>query len=127
MHQGGWAHVWLVARDVVVKRIHTEENLAPRAACVRRDKRQRSAEEKKTKLKSPNFVISPTRLSFRNVPFSMTEAQLRALAVRAVKERASREKPEVVQVRDGSRPPARRRQDALPSAGCRSCSCGRWR
>jgi nucleolar protein 4 len=56
-------------------------------------------EERRLKLKSPNFVLSRTRLSVRNVPFSMTEAKLRSLAVHAVKERASREKPEVVQVR----------------------------
>lgn len=63
-----------------------------------REKRRRAQEEKRTKLKSPNFVISPTRLSIRNIPFSMTEPQLRALAVRAVKERASKEKPVVTQV-----------------------------
>ena len=63
-----------------------------------RQKRQRGASEKATKLKSPNFVVSTTRLSVRNIPFDMTEAQLRRLAVAAVKERASKEKPEVKQV-----------------------------
>jgi len=35
----------------------------------------------------------------RNIPFSMTEAKLRSLAIKAVKERASKEKPEIKQVR----------------------------
>ncbi len=43
-------------------------------------------------------MISPTRLSVRNIPFSYTEAQLKALCVKAVKERASKEKPDIVQV-----------------------------
>ncbi len=68
-----------------------------------RQKRLRAAEEKRTKLKSPNFMISPTRLSVRNIPFSLTEAQLKALCVKALKERASKEKPEIVQVRHARR------------------------
>lgn len=83
--------------------------------CGRRDKRERAAEEKRTKLKSPNFVISATRLSVRNIPFAMTEAQLRALAVRAVKSHASKEKPEVLQVRKG---------EPCVSAGLSCCKGG---
>lgn len=55
-------------------------------------------EDKAIKLRSPNFVVSTTRLSVRNIPFSMTESKLRALAIKAVKERASKERPEVKQV-----------------------------
>ncbi len=36
------------------------------------------------KLKSPNFSISRTRLSVRNIPASMDEAGLKKLAIQAV-------------------------------------------
>lgn len=35
-----------------------------------RDKRMRAEKDKKLKLQSPNFVVSPTRLSIRNIPFT---------------------------------------------------------
>eukprot|EP00198_Chlamydomonas_reinhardtii_P010429 XP_001699766.1 predicted protein [Chlamydomonas reinhardtii] len=62
-------------------------------------KRKRAAEEKNIKLKSPNFVISRTRLSVRNIPPGWTEAKLRRLFVDAVKERATKENPRVVQAK----------------------------
>ena len=31
----------------------------------------------KQKLKSPNFMLSPTRLSLRNLPYDVTEVSLR--------------------------------------------------
>jgi len=43
------------------------------------------AEEKKLKLRSPNFVVSDTRLSVRNVPPSWTEKQLKAAFIQAVR------------------------------------------
>lgn len=43
-------------------------------------------EEKKLKLKSPNFVVSDTRLSVRNVPHAWTEKQLKAAFIAAVSE-----------------------------------------
>lgn len=45
--------------------------------------------------------MSATRLSVRNIPFTMSEAQLRSLAVKAVKARASKEQPEITQARRG--------------------------
>lgn len=53
----------------------------------------------KQKLKSPNFMLSPTRLSLRNLPYDVDEAQLKALVVAAVKERASKERPRVLSVK----------------------------
>lgn len=52
----------------------------------------------KQKLRSPNFMLSPTRLSLRNLPYSVDEAQLRALVTAAVKERATNEKPKILSV-----------------------------
>ncbi len=69
----------------------------PFAPC--RQKRTRAAEEMKQKLKSPNFMLSPTRLSLRNLPYDVDEAQLKALVVAAVKERASKERPRVLSVK----------------------------
>lgn len=43
------------------------------------------AEEKKLKLRSPNFVVSDTRLSVRNIPASWTEKQLKAAFIQAVR------------------------------------------
>ena len=45
----------------------------------------RRAEEKKLKLKSPNFVVSDTRLSVRNVPHVWTEKQLKQAFIAAVR------------------------------------------
>lgn len=64
-----------------------------------RAKRKRAAEEKNTKLRSPNFIISRTRLSVRNIPPDYTEGQLRRLFISAVKERATKENPRIVTVR----------------------------
>ena len=44
------------------------------------------SEEKKLKLKSPNFVVSDTRLSVRNLPLSWTERQLKQAFIAAVSE-----------------------------------------
>lgn len=58
-------------------------------------RRKRAAEERNTKLKSPNFVISRTRLSVRNIPPSWGETQLKGLFVKAVKQRATQAEPNV--------------------------------
>ncbi len=63
-----------------------------------RQRRKRAAEEKKLKLKSPNFFVSPSRLSVRNIPYSMNEKQLRQLFLEAVKNKASKERPVIKQV-----------------------------
>ncbi|KAL4452269.1 hypothetical protein ABPG75_007931 [Micractinium tetrahymenae] len=64
-----------------------------------RAKRKRAAEEKKLKLRSPNFVVSDTRLSVRNIPPSWTEKQLKACFIQAVKERAKKAQPVIKQAK----------------------------
>lgn len=54
--------------------------------------------EKATKLRSPNFHVSRTRLSVHNVPKSMSEADLKKMFVDAVVSRASKQKPVIKQV-----------------------------
>ncbi|GLI62226.1 hypothetical protein VaNZ11_004823, partial [Volvox africanus] len=76
-------------------------------------KRKRAAEEKNTKMKSPNFVISRTRLSVRNIPPGWTEAKLRKMFVEAVRERATKESPRVVQAK------ILREQDRYDASGAR--------
>ena len=62
-------------------------------------KRARAAQESSMKLKSPNFAVSRTRLNVRNVPKSWDESRLKQLFVKAVKTRATKENPKVVQVK----------------------------
>ena len=50
-----------------------------------RTKRRRAADEMQTKLKSPNFFVSRTRLCVRNLPYSLDEKQLKELLVAAVR------------------------------------------
>jgi len=64
-----------------------------------RAKRKRAAEETRTKLRSPNFCVSTTRLNVRNVPRSWDEKKLKQLVIAAVKERATKAQPKVVQVK----------------------------
>lgn len=54
------------------------------AANARRHAPEPAAEEKKLKLRSPNFVVSETRLSVRNIPPSWTEKELKACFIKAV-------------------------------------------
>jgi nucleolar protein 4 len=62
-------------------------------------KRKRAVEEARTKLRSPNFCVSKTRLNVRNVPRSWDEKKVKALFIAAVKERATKANPKVVQVK----------------------------
>lgn len=50
-----------------------------------RGRRKRAAEEKNTKLRSPNFSVSRTRLSVRNIPLTMQEKALKQLFIAAVR------------------------------------------
>lgn len=59
----------------------------------------RLAAEKATKLRSPNFFVSPTRLAVHNVPKDLDEKSLKQLVLAAVKERASKQTPHLKQVR----------------------------
>jgi len=49
-----------------------------------RTKRKRAAAESKTKLKSPNFFVSRTRLCLRNLPHQISEKTLKDLVIAAV-------------------------------------------
>ena len=49
-----------------------------------RAKRKRAAAEARTKLKSPNYFLSRTRLCLRNLPPKLTEKALKDLVIAAV-------------------------------------------
>ena len=49
-----------------------------------RTKRKRAAAESRTKLKSPNFFVSRTRLCLRNLPHQISEKALKDLVIAAV-------------------------------------------
>jgi hypothetical protein len=78
-------------------RLQTHNNTHTHTHTHRR-KRKRAAEEKNTKLKSPNFAVSATRLVVRNIPPSWDERRLKAAFIAGVRERATKETPHVVQV-----------------------------
>ena len=50
------------------------------------EKRQKGWAEKKKKLRNPNFSVSPTRLAVRNIPFAVTDKELRQLVLSKTKE-----------------------------------------
>ncbi|KAF5727175.1 putative RNA-binding family protein [Tripterygium wilfordii] len=62
-------------------------------------KRQRLQEQKMTKLESPNFHVSRTRLVIYNLPKSMTEKELRKLCIDAVVSRATKQMPVIRQIK----------------------------
>lgn len=49
-----------------------------------KEKRLRASKEKALKLRSPNYFVSATRLSLRNLPYSLDEKALKALLTDAV-------------------------------------------
>lgn len=51
-----------------------------------------------TKLQSPNFHVSRTRIIIYNVPKSMTEKVLKKLCIEAVTSRATKQQPVIRQV-----------------------------
>ncbi|XP_071697107.1 uncharacterized protein [Rutidosis leptorrhynchoides] len=62
--------------------------------------KRRSLEQKKaTKLQSPNFHVSRTRLIMYNVPKSMNDKQLKKLCLDAVTSRATKQKPMIRQIK----------------------------
>ncbi|KAG5239011.1 RNA recognition motif-containing family protein [Salix suchowensis] len=62
-------------------------------------KRNRLQEDKMTKLRSPNFHVSRTRLVVYNLPKSMTEKQLKKLFIDAVTSRATKQNPVIRQLK----------------------------
>lgn len=63
------------------------------------EKRQVLHQKKMTKLQSPNFHVSKTRLVIYNLPKSMTEKQLRKLCIDAVTSKASKQMPVIRQIK----------------------------
>ncbi|KAF9611800.1 hypothetical protein IFM89_035785 [Coptis chinensis] len=62
-------------------------------------KRQMLEKKRTTKLQSPNFHVSRTRLMIHNLPKSMTEKELKKLCVDAVLSRASKQNPVIRQIK----------------------------
>eukprot|EP01018_Ginkgo_biloba_P026338 Gb_24677 [translate_table: standard] len=62
-------------------------------------KRQTLASQKATKLRSPNFHVSRTRLAIYNVPKYKTEQELKKLFMNAVLSRACKQNPVIKQVK----------------------------
>lgn len=62
-------------------------------------KREALERKKVTKLQSPNFHVSRTRLIMYNIPKSMSEKELKRLCIHAVISRASKQKPMIRQIK----------------------------
>ncbi|XP_022953093.1 RNA-binding protein 28 [Cucurbita moschata] len=62
-------------------------------------KRQRLEKKRMTKLQSPNFHVSRTRLVIHNLPKSMKEKELQKLCIEAVTSRATKQKPVIRQIK----------------------------
>lgn len=62
-------------------------------------KRQNLYEKKMTKLRSPNFRVSRTRLIVYNVPTTMKEKDLKPLFINAVLSRAKKQNPSIQQIK----------------------------
>ncbi len=60
--------------------------------------RNRLEWEKQTKLRSPKFGVSRTRLLVQNVPEGWSEARLKQTFEEAVRKRATKQTPKVTQV-----------------------------
>ncbi|OMO75597.1 hypothetical protein COLO4_26001 [Corchorus olitorius] len=63
------------------------------------EKRKMLHEKKMTKLRSPNFHVSRTRLVIYNLPKSMTEKELKQLCIDAVTSRATKQNPVIRQIK----------------------------
>ena len=75
-----WLH-WQQAKEGTIEEGSTAwDNMS----VTDRSKRKRAAEEKNLKLRSPNFSVSRTRLSVRNLPFTLQEKDLKQLFITAV-------------------------------------------
>ncbi|GAB4853859.1 hypothetical protein Ancab_018068 [Ancistrocladus abbreviatus] len=62
-------------------------------------KRQMLEKKKMTKLQSPNFHVSRTRLIIYNLPKSMTDKELKKLCIDAVTSRATKQNPVIRQIK----------------------------
>lgn len=80
-------------------------------------KRQTAVAEAAVKLKSPNFVVSPTRVRLLNVPLTWDSKQLKACCQKAVVTRATQAKPKITQVRRSTAQHSTARRSASTAAG----------
>ncbi|XP_068319819.1 uncharacterized protein [Pyrus communis] len=62
-------------------------------------KRQMAERSKMSKLQSPNFHVSKTRIVIKNLPKSMNEKELKRLCIDAVTSRATKQKPFIRQIK----------------------------
>ncbi|KAM1151744.1 hypothetical protein FF1_034453 [Malus domestica] len=62
-------------------------------------KRQMAERSKMSKLQSPNFHVSKTRIVIKNLPKSMNERELKRLCIDAVTSRATKQKPVIRQIK----------------------------
>ncbi|KAM1002524.1 uncharacterized protein LOC126586666 [Malus sylvestris] len=62
-------------------------------------KRQMAERSKMSKLQSPNFHVSKTRIVIKNLPKSMNEKELKRLCIDAVTSRATKQKPVIRQIK----------------------------
>jgi nucleolar protein 4 len=60
------------------------------------EKRRRSNEERQLKLKNPNYFISRTRLSVRNIPPEVDSKALKKMFMEAVQQRATQAVPKIL-------------------------------
>lgn len=60
------------------------------------EKRRRSNEERQLKLKNPNFFVSRTRLSVRNIPPEIDSKTLKKMFFDAVKQRSTHAEPKIL-------------------------------
>ena len=60
------------------------------------EKRRRSNEERQLKLKNPNFFVSRTRLSVRNIPPEIDPKTLKKMFYDAVKQRSTQAEPKIL-------------------------------
>jgi len=60
------------------------------------EKRRRSNEERQLKLKNPNYFISRTRLSVRNIPPEIDSKALKKMFMEAVQQRATQAVPKIL-------------------------------
>ena len=84
--------IWLTVRAPLVLLVQAKEGAIEEGSAAwqgmsagDRARRKRAAEEKNSKLRSPNFFVSQTRLSIRNIPTAMDERALKALFISAVR------------------------------------------
>ncbi|GMP37813.1 hypothetical protein CsSME_00009332 [Camellia sinensis var. sinensis] len=88
-------NLYLAKEGLIVEGTPAAEGVSPSDML----KRQSLEKKKATKLQSPNFHVSKTRLIIYNIPKSMTEKVLKRLCMDAVTSRATKQKPVIRQTK----------------------------